>query len=44
MYNRIKRLWLAGALTAAALAAAVLKGWITKQQAEELEGINEIQD
>lgn len=36
MYNRLKRLYLAGQLTEAGLVNAVKRGWITQEQIEEI--------
>jgi uncharacterized XkdX family phage protein len=36
MYERIKRLYLAGRLDADGVRNAVTKGWITAEQAEEI--------
>lgn len=36
MYNRLKRLYLAGQLTDEMLEKAVTKGWITEEQKQEI--------
>lgn len=36
MYNRLKRLYLAGQLSDAGLANAVKRGWITQEQMDEI--------
>ena len=44
MYERLKRLYLAGSLTDAQLDKAVLKGWITSEQAQEIRDAKVLQD
>ena len=36
MYERLKRLYVTGKLTADGLANAVIKGWITEAQKQEI--------
>ena len=36
MYERLKRLYVTGKLTAIGLANAVIKGWITEAQKQEI--------
>lgn len=36
MYERLKRLYVTGKLTAVGLANAVIKGWITEEQKQEI--------
>ena len=36
MYERLKRLYVSGKLTAVGLANAVIKGWITEAQKQEI--------
>ena len=36
MFERLKRLYVTGKLTAAGLANAVIKGWITEAQKQEI--------
>ncbi len=36
MYERLKRLYVSGKLTAVGLANAVIKGWITETQKQEI--------
>ena len=36
MFERLKRLYVTGKLTAAGLANAVIKGWITEVQKQEI--------
>ena len=44
MYERLKRLYLEGRLTDAQLDKAVLKGWITSEQAQEIRDAKVLQD
>jgi len=44
MYERLKRLYLAGSLTDAQLDNAVQKKWITATQAEEIHDAKVLQD
>lgn len=36
MYDRLKRLYVSGKLTAVGLSNAVIKGWITEVQKQEI--------
>ena len=44
MYERLKRLYLEGRLTDAQLDNAVLKGWITSEQAQKIRDAKVLQD
>ena len=44
MYERLKRLYLERRLTDAQLDKAVLKGWITSEQAQEIRDAKVLQD